>query len=76
MEPEYSKDTLDSEKVNEIMRLKHQIRELKAENVVLRSKMEHARAILKSDPVVQEETKRLFNPIGLWEKYNHAKANY
>ena len=75
MEPEYSNVT-QPEKLNEIMRLKHQIRELKAENVVLRAKMEHARAILKSDPVAQEETKRLFNPSGLWDKYANAKANY
>ncbi len=63
---------------NEIMRLEHQIRELKAELTVLRAKMEHARAILKSDQLTpeQEETKRHFNPSGLWNKYAHAKANY
>jgi hypothetical protein len=63
---------------NEIMRLEHQIRELKAEITVLRAKMEHARAILKSDQLTpeQEETKRLFNPSGLWNKYAHSKANY
>ncbi len=81
MEPEYSKETLDAERpplFNRIVQLEHQIRELKAENVVLRSKMEHARAILKSDQIApdQEEIKRQFNPSGLWEKYNNAKANY
>ena len=77
MEPEYSNET-HPPNFNEIMNLKHQIRELKAEITSMRAKMEHARAILKSDQIAsdQEEIKRQFNPSGLWEKYNNAKANY
>ena len=63
---------------NEVMRLKHQIRELKAEIVSMRTKMEHARAILKSDQITPEqaEIKRVFNPTGLWNKYENSKSNY